>query len=60
MDMERQKSEMGKRINLNVSQFMPGLSIDNVIFGFHDNQLKVLLSGIPEPGATGCCPEGIF
>lgn len=23
--------------------FLPGLSIDNVIFGFHDNQLKVLL-----------------
>ena len=23
--------------------YMPGLSIDNVIFGFHDNQLKVLL-----------------
>jgi hypothetical protein len=23
--------------------YMPGLSVDNVIFGFHDNQLKVLL-----------------
>lgn len=42
--MARQKSEAGKRLMLDVSQFFPGLSIDNVIFGFHDNQLKVLLS----------------
>jgi 8-oxo-dGTP diphosphatase len=26
-----------------ISVFMPGLSVDNVIFGFHENQLKVLL-----------------
>jgi 8-oxo-dGTP diphosphatase len=26
-----------------ISQFIPGLSVDNVIFGFHENQLKVLL-----------------
>lgn len=24
--------------------FQPGLSIDSVIFGFHDNELKVLLT----------------
>ncbi len=29
--------------NVDTSLFMPGLSVDNVIFGFHDNQLKVLL-----------------
>jgi 8-oxo-dGTP diphosphatase len=34
---------MGNQFNTDVDQFMPGLSIDNVIFGFHDNQLKVLL-----------------
>ncbi len=28
---------------LDTSSFIPGLSVDNVIFGFHDNQLKVLL-----------------
>ncbi|MEY4085628.1 MAG: hypothetical protein RL074_1415 [Bacteroidota bacterium] len=27
----------------NKEQYQPGLSIDCVIFGFHDNQLKVLL-----------------
>lgn len=26
-----------------ITEFMPGISVDNVIFGFHDNQLKVLL-----------------
>lgn len=29
--------------DLDTSLFLPGLSVDNVIFGFHDNQLKVLL-----------------
>lgn len=29
--------------DLDTQSFMPGLSVDNVIFGFHDNQLKVLL-----------------
>lgn len=29
--------------DLDTSLFIPGLSVDNVIFGFHDNQLKVLL-----------------
>lgn len=28
---------------VDASLFMPGLSVDNVIFGFHENQLKVLL-----------------
>lgn len=28
---------------VDTTQFMPGLSVDNVIFGFHDHQLKVLL-----------------
>jgi len=31
-----------------ISAFMPGLSVDNVIFGFHDNQLKVLLLEAPD------------
>jgi 8-oxo-dGTP diphosphatase len=30
-----------------VTQYMPHLSIDCVIFGFHDNELKVLLSKYP-------------
>ncbi len=34
---------MGKQFDLKVHELMPGLSVDNVIFGFHDNQLKVLL-----------------
>jgi 8-oxo-dGTP diphosphatase len=41
--MERKPANMRKQINLNVDELMPGLSVDNVIFGFHDNQLKVLL-----------------
>ncbi len=35
--------KLQERINFDVSQYMAGLSVDNVIFGFHDNQLKVLL-----------------
>jgi 8-oxo-dGTP diphosphatase len=31
-----------------ISAFMPGLSVDNVIFGFHNNQLKVLLLEAPD------------
>lgn len=31
------------KILANTDQYLPGLSIDCVIFGFHDNQLKVLL-----------------
>ncbi|MFH6943726.1 NrtR DNA-binding winged helix domain-containing protein [Flavobacterium sp. FlaQc-50] len=34
---------MLKEILLNSENYQPGLSIDCVIFGFHDNQLKVLL-----------------
>jgi len=29
--------------DLDTHSFIPGLSVDNVIFGFHNNQLKVLL-----------------
>lgn len=29
--------------DLDTASFIPGLSVDNVIFGFHNNQLKVLL-----------------
>jgi ADP-ribose pyrophosphatase YjhB (NUDIX family) len=41
--MDRKATNMRKQININVDELMPGLSVDNVIFGFHDNQLKVLL-----------------
>ena len=34
---------MLKTILDNKEDYQPGLSIDCVIFGFHDNQLKVLL-----------------
>ena len=34
---------MLKKIIANKDNYQPGLSIDCVIFGFHDNQLKVLL-----------------
>ena len=34
---------MLKEIVMNSENYQPGLSIDCVIFGFHDNQLKVLL-----------------
>ncbi|TDO78053.1 ADP-ribose pyrophosphatase YjhB (NUDIX family) [Flavobacterium chryseum] len=38
---------MPKGIILNSENYQPGLSIDCVIFGFHDNQLKVLLIKTP-------------
>jgi 8-oxo-dGTP diphosphatase len=38
---------MLKDIIENNQNYQPGLSIDCVIFGFHDNQLKVLLIKIP-------------
>ena len=38
---------MLKDIIENNENYQPGLSIDCVIFGFHDNQLKVLLIKIP-------------
>jgi 8-oxo-dGTP diphosphatase len=41
--METKSINMGKLQNFEVDELMPGLSVDNVIFGFHDNQLKVLL-----------------
>ncbi|WP_347812778.1 NUDIX domain-containing protein [Flavobacterium sp. 90] len=37
------KKQMLKDIIENNQNYQPGLSIDCVIFGFHDNQLKVLL-----------------
>src|ERR1700748_503635 len=33
--------------------YMPGLSVDTVIFGFHDDKLKVLLSHIGDPSYFG-------
>ncbi|TDW49664.1 hypothetical protein EV144_10282 [Flavobacterium sp. 270] len=39
---------MLKDIIENNQNYQPGLSIDCVIFGFHDNQLKVLLNKIPD------------
>ena len=41
--MARLPGNMQQRIKLDVGRYMAGLSVDNVIFGFHDNQLKVLL-----------------
>jgi 8-oxo-dGTP diphosphatase len=41
--MDNKLANKRKRINIKVDELMPGLSVDNVIFGFHDNQLKVLL-----------------
>ncbi|WP_264532174.1 NUDIX hydrolase [Flavobacterium sp. N502540] len=38
---------MPKKIIENSENYQPGLSIDCVIFGFHDNQLKVLLIKTP-------------
>ena len=39
--------------------FMPGISIDCVIFGFHDNQLKVLLLKIANLNGWGL-PAGFI
>jgi 8-oxo-dGTP diphosphatase len=33
--------------------FMPGVSVDSVIFGFHDGKLKVLLSYVGDPPSFG-------
>jgi 8-oxo-dGTP diphosphatase len=33
--------------------YMPGLSVDSVIFGFHNDKLKVLLSNIGDPSNYG-------
>ncbi|MBP1224260.1 NUDIX hydrolase [Flavobacterium sp. 1355] len=41
---------MLKDIVENNHRFQPGLSIDCVIFGFHDNQLKVLLIKVSDSG----------
>ena len=37
------KPSLAKAVIDGHSHFLPGLSIDNVVFGFHDNRLKVLL-----------------
>jgi len=39
----KKKSTLTYAITDGDGLFMPGLSIDNVVFGFHDNRLKVLL-----------------
>jgi 8-oxo-dGTP diphosphatase len=41
--MTRLPDEIAQQDNFDPGQMMPGLSVDNVIFGFHDDQLKVLL-----------------
>jgi len=33
--------------------YMPGVSVDSVIFGFHDDKLKVLLSCVGDPPSFG-------
>lgn len=38
-----EKSRTKNEVNPTGESYMPGLAIDAVIFGFHDNQLKVLL-----------------
>ena len=39
----KKKSTLSRAVIDGEARFMPGLSIDNVVFGFHDNRLKVLL-----------------
>lgn len=41
--MSQRKINLGTALGFAPNQYMEGISIDNVIFGFHDNQLKVLL-----------------
>ena len=50
---------MLKSILENNENYQPGLSIDCVIFGFHDNQLKVLLIKIPH-NKKGSLPGGFI
>ena len=33
--------------------YMPGLSVETVIFGFHNDKLKVLLSSVGDPPSFG-------
>jgi len=40
--------------------FLPSVSIDNVIFGFHDNELKVLLLQLDAIGAWGLPGGHVF
>jgi 8-oxo-dGTP diphosphatase len=46
MDKEFRRQES----NIKGEGFLPGLAIDTVIFGFHDNQLKVLLLAYKNSG----------
>jgi 8-oxo-dGTP diphosphatase len=46
-NLNQEKSLHLQRIIDNFSQSIPQLSVDCVIFGFHDNELKVLLSKFP-------------
>lgn len=41
--MAKQKNFLGAAFSFEQERYIPGVSVDNVIFGFHDNQLKVLL-----------------
>lgn len=41
--MSQKEDAMDMLENLGGEHYLPGVSVDNVIFGFHDNQLKVLL-----------------
>lgn len=41
--MKGKKNDLSSMLKAGTDQYMPGLSVDNVIFGFHDDQLKVLL-----------------
>lgn len=41
--MNHTSKDIDHSLDPTVNDFMPGISVDNVIFGFHDQQLKVLL-----------------
>lgn len=41
--MKGKTDQLSSLVKAGLDQYMPGLSVDNVIFGFHDDQLKVLL-----------------
>jgi 8-oxo-dGTP diphosphatase len=45
--INKKKSQHLKQIIDSFSQSIPQLSVDCVIFGFHDNELKILLSKFP-------------
>lgn len=43
MAAKKQGNDLKKMLQDDIDAFMPGISVDNVIFGFHEDQLKVLL-----------------